>query len=267
MLDKQFANSAIYRSPAVVAPDQVLLETVGLLNDGNKGASARSLDRKQARIGPRERIMMNGPATLSDADLLAVLLGTGLPDEPVGVLAARLLETAGGLDKLERLGVSTLAKEAGIGPGKACRLKAAFEIGKRVVATPLMRGKPITCSRDVVSALKPRLSKEPREHFVVIALDLKNRPISEFEVALGSLGACAVKPADVFRAVLRESSAAIVLVHNHPSGEPSPSTEDVAFTKRIKHAGELIGIRTVDHIIIGEPGYFSFLDSGLLAVD
>jgi DNA repair protein RadC len=216
------------------------------------------LPRSRSHTGPRERLMMNGAASLSDADLVAVLLGTGLPAEPVGVLAARLLDTAGGLDKLERFGVSALSKEAGIGPGKACRLLAAIEIGRRVAATPLLRGKRITCSQDVVSALKPRLSKEPREHFLVIALDLKNRPISEFEVAIGSLGACAVKPADVFRAVLRESTAAVVLVHNHPSGEPVPSSEDIAFTKRIIHAGELIGIRILDHIIVAEAGYFSF---------
>jgi DNA repair protein RadC len=208
--------------------------------------------------------MMNGAPSLSDADLVAVLLGTGLPAEPVGVLAARLLESAGGLDRLERLGVTALSKKAGIGPSKACRLLAAFELGKRVAATPLLRGKPITCSKDVVSALQPWLSKEAREHFVVIALDLKNRPISEFKVAIGSLGACAVKPADVFRAVLREPSGAVVLVHNHPSGEPSPSSEDISFTRRIIEAGEIIGIRILDHIIVGEAGYFSFLDAGLL---
>jgi len=214
--------------------------------------------------GPRERLMMNGAASLGDADLVAVLLGTGTQAEPVSVLAARLLEAVGGLDKLERLGVSALSEEAGIGPGKACRLQAAFEIGRRVTATPLLRGKRVTCSKDVVSAFRPRLAKEPREHFLVIALDIKNRPISEFEVAVGSLGSCAVKPADVFRAVLRESAAAVVLIHNHPSGEPSPSSEDIAFTRRIKHAGELIGIQVLDHIIVGEQGYFSFLDAGLL---
>ena len=265
MLEKVLADS-IFTSTSVLSIEEADLGSIGV-NEKEGRATERASDENRARVGPRERLMMNGAASLSNADLVAVLLGTGSRTEPVCVLAARLVETAGGLDKLERLGVSTLSKELGIGPGKACRLQAAFEIGRRTAATPLLRGKCVTCSKDIVSAVRPRLAKEPREHFIAIALDLKNRPISEFEVAVGSLGACAVKPADVFRAVLRESSAAVVLVHNHPSGEPSPSAEDIAFTKRIKDAGELIGVRILDHIIIGAEGYFSFLDAGLLVTD
>ena len=261
MLQKFVSNTSY---PGVIEiTGQETRQTIGV-KDETTAPTEISGGRPLLRTGPRERLMMNGARSLSDAELIAVLLGTGLPAEPVGVLAARLIETAGGLDRLERFGVSTLSKEAGIGPTKACRILAAFELGRRAAATPLLRGKPITCSKDVVSALKPRLSKEPREHFLVIALDLKNRPISEIEVAIGSLGACAVKPADVFRPVLREPSSAVVLVHNHPSGEPSPSSEDISFTKSIARAGEMLGIRVLDHIIVAEAGYFSFLDGGLL---
>jgi len=242
----------------------ILRSALGEADKAEYMPQSSPLPSARQACGPRERLIMNGAPSLSDIELVAVLLGTGRPAEPVSVLAVRLLESTGGIDGLERLGVSELSKTAGIGPGKACRLLAAFELGRRATAIPLSRGKPITCSLDVFSALKPRLGKEPREHFLVIAVDLKNRPITEFEVAIGNLAACAVKPADVFRAVLRESSSAVVLVHNHPSGDPAPSAEDIAFTERIIQAGQLLGIRVLDHIIVAETGYFSFLDRGLL---
>jgi DNA repair protein RadC len=215
--------------------------------------------------GPRERLLMNGADALADAELLAVLLGTGTAGEPVSVLAARLLQKAGGLRNLDRLGVSALSEQSGIGTGKACRLRAALELGRRAAAVPLSRGRRITCSRDVDAAFRPRLGKAAQEHFLAVALDTKNRPIAEVEVAVGGLSACALRPADVFRVALRESAAALLLVHNHPSGDPSPSTEDVAFTRRLRRAGELVGVEVLDHIVIGEQGYFSFLDAGLLS--
>ncbi len=210
---------------------------------------------------------MKGPEALGDAELLAVLLGTGRADEPVGVLAARLLESAGGLGSLYRLGVAEMVVQSGIGPGKACRISAAFELGRRAAARPLDRGKRVTCSRDVVAALGARLAGAVREHFWVVALDTKNRPLAEIEVAVGGLNACALNPADVFRAVLRQPCASVVLVHNHPSGEPSPSEQDIALTRRLRRAGELIGLAVLDHVIIAEQGYFSFCDAGLLSGD
>ena len=215
--------------------------------------------------GPRERLAMNGPRALGDADLLAVLLGTGCVAEPVSVVAARLLQAAGGLRNLQRLGVYELSGRVGIGPTKACRISAALEIGRRAAAEPLDRGKRITCSRDLAMALSPRLAGAAEEHFLVVALDTKNRPVAEIEVALGGLNSCSLKPSDVFRPVLRQPCASVVLVHNHPSGEPSPSTEDVALTRRLKQAGEIIGIQVLDHLVLAEQGYFSFCDAGLLS--
>jgi DNA repair protein RadC len=215
-------------------------------------------------IGPRERLAMNGAKSLGDADLIAILLSTGSTAEPVGILATRLLELAGGLEKLDRLGVSAMSQYTGIGLSKACRLQAAIEVGRRIAARPYRRGRAIICSKDIDEAMRPRLAKATREHFWAIALDAKSRPVAEIEIAVGGLSACTIKPADIFRAILRELSSKIVVVHNHPSGEPTPSTEDVAFTKRLKSAGQVIGIPLLDHIIIAEQGYFSFLDSGLL---
>ncbi len=214
--------------------------------------------------GPRERMRAVGSEGLSDAELLAILLGTGARREPVGVLASRLLHEVGGIAALSRVGAGALEQIAGLGPGKASRIVAAVELGRRVVTRPLPRGARVGSSRDVDAAMRPRLAAADVEHFIAIALDAKNRPIGEIEIARGGLSACPVSPADVFRALLREAAAGVVFVHNHPSGEPSPSADDVALTERLRRAGELIGVRVLDHLIIGREGYFSFLDAGLL---
>lgn len=214
--------------------------------------------------GPRERMRTVGTEGLSDAELLAILLGTGARREPVGVLASRVLHEVGGIAALSRVGAGALEQMSGLGPGKASRIMAAVELGRRVVTRPLPRGARIGSSREVDAALRPRLAGADVEHFVAIALDAKNRPIGEVEIARGGLSACPVSPADVFRALLREAAAGVVFVHNHPSGEPSPSADDVALTERLRRAGELLGVRVLDHVIIGREGYFSFLDAGLL---
>lgn len=217
-----------------------------------------------SRIGPRERLRAVGTERLSDAELLALLLGTGARKEPVGVLASRLLHELGGLGGLGRVGAGALEQLSGVGPTKASRIIAALELGRRVATRPLPRRVRIGSSREVDAALRPRLATADVEHFVAIALDAKNRPVAEISIARGSLAACPVSPADVFRALLREAAAGVVFVHNHPSGEPSPSAEDVALTDRLRRAGELLGVAVLDHVIIGREGYFSFLDAGLL---
>lgn len=215
-------------------------------------------------VGARERMRAVGSEGLSDAELLAVLLGTGARSEPVGVLASRLLHELGGIAALRRVGVGTLEQLSGVGPGKASRILAAIELGRRVVSRPLPRRARIGSSREVYAALRPRLGDADTERFLAIALDAKNRPVAELEIARGGLSACPVSPADVFRALLREAAAGVVFVHNHPSGEPSPSSEDVALTERLRRAGDLLGVRVLDHVIIGREGWFSFLDAGLL---
>ncbi len=215
--------------------------------------------------GPRERLRSVGHQRLCDAELLAILLGTGTAREPVSILATRLLHDAGGLDGLTRLGPGGLERLSGLGPTKASRIVAAIELGRRVVARPLERGARIVSSRDVDAAFRPQLADLDHERFMAIALDAKSRPIREIEIARGGLSACAVAPSDVFRALVREAAASVIVLHNHPSGEPSPSPEDVALTERLTRAGELIGIRVLDHVVIGREGYFSFLDAGLIA--
>ena len=215
--------------------------------------------------GPRERMRVVGTERLSDAELLALLLGTGARAEPVSVLASRILHELGGIAGLRRIGAGALEQLAGVGPTKASRIVAAIELGRRVATRPLPRGERIGSSRDVDAALRPRLADADAERFVAIALDAKNRPVAEVEVARGGLSACPVSPSDVFRSLIKEAAAGVVFVHNPPSGEPSPSAEDVELTERLRAAGELLGVRVLDHVIIGREGYFSFLDAGLLA--
>lgn len=223
------------------------------------------MDTSTSFEGPRERLGSVGPARLSNAELIALLLGTGTSRDPVGVLASRVLAEAGGLHGLAKLGPGALEQLSGLGPTKAARLVAAVELGRRVTARPLERRARISSSRDVDAAFRPRLADLDVELFCAVALDAKSRPIRELEIARGGLSACPVAPADVFRALVREAAASVIVVHNHPSGEPTPSPEDVALTDRLARAGEILGIRLLDHVVIGREGYFSFLDAGLLA--
>lgn len=216
------------------------------------------------RHGPRERLIEQGAEALSAEDLIAILLGTGSAAEPVSVLAARLLHELGGLEGLERKGPRELVGVRGLGPSKACRLAAALELGRRVSARPMTRGGQLLSSADVDAALRPRLASSRVEEFLAIPLDAKNRPTGELRVAMGGRSSCPVDPAEVFRRLLREAASGVIFVHNHPSGEPSPSPEDVALTARLVEAGELLGIRVLDHIIVASEGYFSFLDAGLM---
>jgi DNA repair protein RadC len=201
---------------------------------------------------------------LSDAELVAILLGTGATGQPVAVVAARLLEEVGGVAALERAGVGGLGCVPGVGHSKASRIVAAIELGRRVIERPLARGARITSSREVDAAMRPRLARAQAEHFIALPLDAKNRAIGEIRVAVGGLTACPVAPSDVFRALVREAASGVIFVHNHPSGEPTPSAEDLALTERLCRAGELLGVRVLDHVILGHEGYFSFLDAGLL---
>ena len=218
----------------------------------------------RALIGPRERLMLNGEQSLSDAELIAVLLGTGCARDPVGVVAERLIEQSGGLAGLRRAGLSAMSDCVGIGMTKACRLRAALELGIRVHTRPLQPQTPITCSRDIADALGPKLRDADREHFYALTLDAKNRPVAEILVAVGGLTACSVTTSDVFRLVLREPAVGVIFVHNHPSGEPSPSPQDVNVTNRLRQAGAVLGVQILDHVIVGRQGHFSFLDAGLL---
>jgi DNA repair protein RadC len=224
-----------------------------------------SLTRPGARLdrGAREKLSERGIDSLSDAELLALLLGTGTSEAPVSVLAERLLVQLGGLQKLSRASLGQLAAVRGVGSGKSARIAAGLELGRRVAARPLERGSRISSSEDVFRAFGPLLARQQHEELWAIALDARQRILSRIQLARGGLSTCPVSIADVFRPLIREGAAAMIVIHNHPSGAPDPSPEDLAFTERVAQAGELLGIFLLDHVIVAADGYFSCLDAGL----
>lgn len=213
---------------------------------------------------PRERLLREGVEVLSDAHLLAIVLRVGRQDSSAVQVAMELLHQLDGLQGLANRGVEELCQIPGIGPAKAAQILAAIELGKRTLSTPLTTGLRITGSQDVFRHFYPRLRDLRREVFKAILLDAKHCVIRDMTVSEGSLTVSVVHPREVFNQAVRESAAAILFLHNHPSGDPTPSPEDHALTKRLVSAGEILGIRVLDHIVIGDGKYVSFADQGWL---
>ena len=208
---------------------------------------------------PRERLLEHGADALASNELLALILGSGIAGCSATDLGSRLLDDAGSLVALSRAGARELATLHGIGIARATRLAAAFQIGKRVVAEPIP-DLMVRDAHDVYRYLQPRLCGLLQEVFIVIALDARNAVLSHVEVARGSLTAVEVHPREVFRPLIRLAAAGAVVAHNHPSGDPNPSQHDLALTRRLRRAGDLVGIPIIDHVVIGAAGYSSIGD-------
>ncbi len=215
---------------------------------------------------PRERLLAKGPEILSDAQLLAILLRTGRRDSSAVQVAMELLHRVGGLASLARSGIEELCTVPGIGPAKVAQLKAALELGKRAMAIPISTGTKISSSSDVFRHFHPLVRDLKHEIFKVILLDAKNTVMKEVTVSEGSLTLSIVHPREVFALAVRESAAGVIFLHNHPSGDPTPSTEDRRLTDRLVAAGEVLGIRVLDHMVIGDGRYVSFADEGWIKV-
>jgi len=212
---------------------------------------------------PRERLSRLGAAALSDSELLAVILGTGRAGEDVGSLAIRVLGEAGGLWALGRMTVAELSRTRGIGPAKAARLAAAFEAGSRGLVSPDTSAAPLSNSELVFLRYGRQLIGSQVERFFVVSVDAKNRVRAEREIARGGRTSCQVDPAEVFRLLVSESASGAIFIHNHPSGDPDPSRQDLELTQRLVKAGSLLDIRILDHLIIGSGRYTSLRDAGL----
>jgi DNA repair protein RadC len=210
--------------------------------------------------GPRERLQRLGASALSDAELVALVLRSGGAGAEVEALARRLLSGFGGLASLVGE-VGVLQRAPGVGPAKSASLVAAREIGRRLSTRRLEPGMRIHGPSDVHRHFFERLRACPTERFLALLLDGRHRVLSEVEISRGTLTASLVHPREVFRSAIQRSAAAVVLVHNHPSGDPAPSREDEQVTERLTRAGELIGIRVVDHVIVAERGFHSFTDA------
>ena len=216
---------------------------------------------------PREILLSRGAQGLSDAQLLAIVLRVGRQDSSAVEVAMDLLAQLKGLRGLANRGLEELCAIRGIGPAKAAQILAAVELGKRALATPLTEGKRIQGSQHIFQHYYPLLRDLRHEVFKAVLLDAKHIIIRDFIVSQGSLTVSIVHPREVFNVAVRESAAAIIFVHNHPSGDPRPSEEDHALTQRLITAGEILGIRVLDHIVIGDGKYVSFADEGMLCFD
>lgn len=213
---------------------------------------------------PRERLLQQGASALSDAQLLGIILRTGTGGRTAVDVGRDLIERFGGLNGIAQAGTKELTGVPGIGEAKAAEIKAAIELGRRH-QKPTMAGASFCASQEVADFYQPRLRDARKEEFRCILLDTKNRLIREETVSTGSLTASLVHPRETFKSAVRESAAAVIFVHNHPSGDIKPSQEDILLTRRLVQAGDLLGIRVLDHVIVGDGGHFSFRDSGLLA--
>jgi len=216
---------------------------------------------------PREKLFKRGAAALSDAELLALVLRTG--DAAAGKsaidLGRELLERFdGNLRELAQAELNELQQIKGLGLAKAASIKAAFTLGSRFQARRLETLERFTSPAQVFDFFHHELRDSRRELFLALLLDGKNRISRKVQVSEGSLNQSIVHPREVFAPAVRESAAAVIFIHNHPSGDPAPSREDREVTRRLKEAGEILGIKVLDHIIIGDGAYFSFVESGLL---
>jgi DNA repair protein RadC len=200
---------------------------------------------------PRERLKLRGAAALGDAELIAILLRTGMKGTSVVQLAQEILVKFRTLPELASAPVEEIAKVKGVGETKAIQLKAAFELARRLSESA--RGKPriVSTPEDAAAAVREDMRSLDREEFRVLLLNTKNGLIKKCEVSRGSLNASIVEPREVFKDAIAASAASMILVHNHPSGDPTPSSEDIAVTKRLVKAGELLNIAVLDHIILG----------------
>ncbi|NUP06819.1 MAG: DNA repair protein RadC [Polyangiaceae bacterium] len=213
---------------------------------------------------PRERALAFGIAELADLELLAIVLGTGAARTPVVDLAARVMSQAGGLVGLARSSPAWLSDQPGIGQAKALRICAGFELARRAAALEVVGRTKLASSSDVAAYARARLGTLTHEEMWVLALDGQNGARAFRRVAQGGLHGCSVSARDILRVGLQEAASAIVLVHNHPSGDPTPSAEDIAMTRVLAEAADIVGIALVDHVVVAHDSYASLLDLGLL---
>lgn len=212
---------------------------------------------------PRERLIHYGAAALSTAELLAIILRIGTGGESVIRLAERLLARFDGLPGLAQAAIPELCQEKGLGQAKATQIKAALELGRRLLVAAPHERPQVRSPADAANLLMAEMSLLPQEHLRTVLLDTRNRVQQIPTIYVGSLNIALVRVGEVFREAIRANAAALIVVHNHPSGDPTPSPEDVRLTRMIVEAGTLLGIDVLDHLIIGRQRYVSLKERGL----
>jgi DNA repair protein RadC len=227
-----------------------------------KALTIRELPRSER---PRERLKALGAQALSSAELLALVIGTGTGRRSAVAVGQEVLAEAGGsLRRIAGRPVAALTALAGVGTARAVAIHAALELGRRMAAESRDEGAPLRSPRDVYAAFAPRLEDLPVEEFHVAVLDSQHRLERDIAVTRGILNSSLVHPREVFREAIAERAAAVILVHNHPSGDPTPSADDRLVTEQLVAAGRLLDIPVHDHVIVGRGRYMSFAEAGIL---
>jgi DNA repair protein RadC len=212
---------------------------------------------------PRERLLYYGPGALSNAELLAILLRVGSPGENVVTLSTRLLRDFGGLAGLDKAGFGDLTKVRGISIAKVAQLKAALELGRRLLISSPDARPQITCPTDAANLLMLEMGSLEQEHLRTILLDTKNRVLESPTVYQGNVNSSIIRISEIFRQAIRANATALIVAHNHPSGDPTPSPEDIQVTRSIVEAGNLLGVEVLDHLVIGHQRFVSLKERGL----
>ena len=213
---------------------------------------------------PRERLKKLGPEALSAQELLALVIGRGIPQKSVMNIAQELLAKFGNIKAISQATLEELSQIKGIGLAKAAQIKACFELGKRQELELELEDIDVKNPQSVVKALQAKIKDKAKEHFKLILLNTRNKIIGISTVSIGTLDSSLVHPREVFKEAIAHNAYSVILAHNHPSGDPEPSEDDITITRRLIEAGKILGIEVTDHIIISKNGFFSFKEKGLI---
>ena len=214
---------------------------------------------------PREKLLMRGAQNLSDAELVAILLRTGKTGKSVLEIARELIQSEGNLAMLATKTVDSLQKISGIGKDKAATLAAAFELSRRILSqSKWFSNQKVTSPQEIADIFIPLLRDDSKERFIVVCLNSSNKIIKHETISIGNLNSSVVHPREIFKVAIDCSSASIILIHNHPSGNPEPSKEDISITKKIVESGKILDIPVFDHLIIAGETYTSFVEKRLI---
>jgi DNA repair protein RadC len=213
---------------------------------------------------PRERLKQFGHEALSAQELLALIIGRGVSKKSVMTIAQELVIKFGNIKAISEATIEELSQIKSIGFAKAAQIKACFELGKRKDLEPEQKDFDIKDPQSIVKAIRASIKDKAKEHFKLILLNARNKILGISTISIGSLNASIVHPREVFKDAIVHNAYSVVLAHNHPSGDPEPSEDDLTITRRLVEAGKILGVEVIDHIIISKNGFFSFKDKGLM---